>query len=214
MRKLIALIIAAVMVMGFASIASADEAPALDGTWPEETIKIAVELYDTTDEQALAIIDYFDYLEKYFNFDFMYSESISDAEGELAFIDAAAGAGCKGLFGYYNITETEAIKQCAAHDMFFVGAVGGSGAASRDDLDQYDNYIGSYVLIGGNGDTEHNGDYLGGYELGYAMAQQGYNHIEAGRAELKIDDLITLCKFYDLSADYVIGLTNTPRSYK
>ena len=45
-------------------------------------------------------------------------------------------------------------------------------------------------------------------------SQQGYNHIEAGRAELKIDDLIKLCRFYDLSADYIIGLIDTPRSYK
>ncbi len=44
-------------------------------------------------------------------------------------------------------------------------------------------------------------------------SQQGYNHIEAGRAELKIDDLIKLCKFYNLSADYLIGLTNTPQPY-
>ena len=45
-------------------------------------------------------------------------------------------------------------------------------------------------------------------------SQQGYNHIEAGRAELKIDDLVKLCKFYDLSADYLIGLTTKPKSYK
>ena len=45
-------------------------------------------------------------------------------------------------------------------------------------------------------------------------SQQGYNHIEAGRAELKIDDLIVLCRFYNLSADYMIGLTNIPKSYK
>lgn len=53
-------------------------------------------------------------------------------------------------------------------------------------------------------------------ELGKLInkSQQGYNHIEAGRAELKIDDLVTLCKFYDLSADYLIGLTNKKRSYK
>ena len=53
-------------------------------------------------------------------------------------------------------------------------------------------------------------------ELGKIInkSQQGYNHIEAGRAELKIDDLVTLCKFYDLSADYIIGLTNHKRSYK
>lgn len=37
-------------------------------------------------------------------------------------------------------------------------------------------------------------------------SQQGYNHIEMGRAELKIEDLIKLCEFYNVSADYFIGL--------
>ena len=41
-------------------------------------------------------------------------------------------------------------------------------------------------------------------------SQQGYNHIETGRAELKIEDLIVLCKFYNVSADYMIGLTDDP----
>lgn len=36
-------------------------------------------------------------------------------------------------------------------------------------------------------------------------SQQGYNHIEVGRAELKIEDLIKLCDFYNVSADYFIG---------
>lgn len=39
-------------------------------------------------------------------------------------------------------------------------------------------------------------------------SQQGYSHIEAGRAELKIDDLKKLCRFYGLSADYLIGLSD------
>lgn len=53
-------------------------------------------------------------------------------------------------------------------------------------------------------------------ELGRLLnkSQQGYNHIEAGRAELKIDDLVKLCKFYNLSADYLIGLTDKKSSYK
>ena len=38
-------------------------------------------------------------------------------------------------------------------------------------------------------------------------SQQGYSHIEEGRAELKIEDLILLCKFYHVSADYFIGLS-------
>ena len=45
-------------------------------------------------------------------------------------------------------------------------------------------------------------------------SQQGYNHIEAGRAELKIEDLIVLCKFYNLSADYLIGLTDEEKPSK
>jgi transcriptional regulator with XRE-family HTH domain len=45
-------------------------------------------------------------------------------------------------------------------------------------------------------------------------SQQVYNHIEAGRAELKIDDLIRLCQYYNLSADYLIGLTDKAKSYK
>ena len=53
-------------------------------------------------------------------------------------------------------------------------------------------------------------------ELGKLLnkSQQGYNHIEAGRAELKIEDLVKLCKHYNLSADYIIGLTDKKRSYK
>lgn len=45
-------------------------------------------------------------------------------------------------------------------------------------------------------------------------SQQGYNHIETGRAELKIDDLVKLCQYYNLSADYIVGLTNKPKPYK
>ena len=37
-------------------------------------------------------------------------------------------------------------------------------------------------------------------------SQQGYSHIEDGRAELKIDDLKKLCRFYGVSADYFIGM--------
>lgn len=44
-------------------------------------------------------------------------------------------------------------------------------------------------------------------------SQQGYNHIETGRAELKIEDLVKLCRFYNLSADYLIGLTDIPKPY-
>ena len=39
-------------------------------------------------------------------------------------------------------------------------------------------------------------------------SQQGYSHIEDGRAELKIDDMVKLCRFYGVSADYFVGLSD------
>ena len=39
-------------------------------------------------------------------------------------------------------------------------------------------------------------------------SQQGYSHIEDGRAELKIEDLIKLCHFYGVSADFFIGMSD------
>ena len=42
-------------------------------------------------------------------------------------------------------------------------------------------------------------------------SQQGYSHIEEGRAELKIEDLIRLCRFYNVSSDYFIGLSDNER---
>ena len=41
-------------------------------------------------------------------------------------------------------------------------------------------------------------------------SQQGYSHIESGRIELKIDDLIKLARFYKVSVDYILGITDTP----
>ena len=47
-----------------------------------------------------------------------------------------------------------------------------------------------------------------------SKSQQGYNHIENGRAELSIEDLTVLCRHYDLSADYITGLSDVPRSFE
>lgn len=39
-------------------------------------------------------------------------------------------------------------------------------------------------------------------------SQQGYAHLENEQARLSIDDLITLCRYYDVSADYILGFTD------
>ena len=62
-------------------------------------------------------------------------------------------------------------------------------------------------------DLREDGDYTQ-EQIGRLInkSQQGYNHIEMGRAELKIEDLIVLCRFYHVSADYLIGLTDDPKA--
>ena len=39
-------------------------------------------------------------------------------------------------------------------------------------------------------------------------SHQGYDHIENGRANISVDDIITLCKFYNVSPLYVLGFTD------
>ncbi len=39
-------------------------------------------------------------------------------------------------------------------------------------------------------------------------SQQGYAHIENGRANISVDDLITLCRFYKVSPEYILGFTD------
>ncbi len=38
-----------------------------------------------------------------------------------------------------------------------------------------------------------------------------YSKYELGVRELPIHHLITLCQFYDVSADYILGFTNTKK---
>lgn len=42
-------------------------------------------------------------------------------------------------------------------------------------------------------------------------SQQGYAHIENRKAKLAIEDLAKLAKYYNVSLDYLVGLTNDPK---
>lgn len=42
------------------------------------------------------------------------------------------------------------------------------------------------------------------------ITRQQYQLYESGKRKLPIDKLIHLCKFYNVSADYLLGLTDIP----
>ena len=41
------------------------------------------------------------------------------------------------------------------------------------------------------------------------MQQQQYSHYELGTNEIPVRHVITLCKFYGISSDWLLGLTDT-----
>ena len=45
------------------------------------------------------------------------------------------------------------------------------------------------------------------------VAQALLSHYEKGKRELPLRHLITLCKFYDVSSDYILGFTNDPKPH-
>ena len=121
MKKIIALLLALAMLFTLAACqnggpgatdntgatnstgtTNGSEGPALDskGRYPAETVKIGFVNYDTTAELTLSIQRYFDYLDDYFNFEVIWSESLGSAEEEFAFIEQCASAGCKAIIGY------------------------------------------------------------------------------------------------------------------
>lgn len=44
------------------------------------------------------------------------------------------------------------------------------------------------------------------------MTQRKLSYIERGETEPSIDDMIKICKYYNVSLDYIVGLTNVPKT--
>lgn len=185
-KKVLALLLATAMVLSVAGCgtksktqtsstektSTSTDGVALDKSWPKETVKIAVECFDTTDDQFLNIQKYYEYLAESFNIEFMYSESIASAEDELKFIENAASAGCKALIGYYNVSEGQAVQLCIDKGMYYWGAADNAGI--------YDAFADNELYLGGY--DGGNADYQAGYEMAKGLIDQGCEKLvyEAG----------------------------------
>lgn len=135
--------------------------------YPAETIKIAVEIYDPTDVEFLAMKEYFEYLAESFNVEFIYSEAITSAEHELQFIENAAVAGAKALLVYYNVSGVEAIARAIDYGMYVWGMANDEAVYDMFKDDPF--YLGSTHY----GD----GEFVGGYEIGKYAIDNGATKI-------------------------------------
>ena len=147
------------------------EGPALsaDGRYPAETVKIGFETFTTTDDQFLTIQKYFDYLDDFFNIEIIYSEALDSAEGEIAFIEQCAAAGCKAIIGYYNVSNEEVVKLCEEKGMYYFG--NGNNSAIVEYGNGTDAYLGSFYYENGAA------DYNFGYGCVEALANAGCKKI-------------------------------------
>ena len=144
----------------------------LDGSWPEETVKIGVATFNPTDESFISLMEYFDYLAEHFNVEFVVSEALDSAEQEFAFIDNCASAGCYGIFAYFNTAGAQSIKQATSQGMYYWGMEQYYEEVADDPY-----YLGAYTLKSGSGSSAKDGNYLAGYQLGLAMGNAGLKHI-------------------------------------
>ena len=149
MKKLIALLLALVMV--FALVACGGTTG--DQNTEEKTVKIGFVNYDPTAEQYLVLENYFDYLAETYNIEVMCSEALNSAEGELAFIDACAAAGCNVIYGYYNVSNEQALLRAAEHGMYYFGQGGNKAFVDNPEIMNNPYYLGSFYM--GNSDYEY-----------------------------------------------------------
>ena len=145
MKKFLALILALAMAL---SLVACGSAPADDGdaAATDEPIKIGFVNYDPTAEQYLVLDSYFEYLKETYNFEIMASEALNSAEGELAFIDACAAAGCKAVFGYYNVSNEQALLKCAEYGMYYFGQGANKAIVDNPELMNNEYYLGSFYV--------------------------------------------------------------------
>ncbi len=131
--------------------------------YPAETVKIGVVAFDPSAEQFLAMKSYFDYLETKINLDFTYSEAIGNAEGELAFIESCAAAGCKAIIGYFNVARVASVQLCIDKGMYYIGVA--------EEPTVYDAFKDNPMYLGGWYNETQN--YDAGYEMGKALIDAG-----------------------------------------
>ena len=165
-KKLVAIILAAVMVLSLAACGSSgSEAPA-DPT--QETVKIGVLVSDTTSAEALSFRSYYEnYIQKQYNVEFMYSDELSDAAAEQSAIDNFIANNCKAIISFASSDRPAQIEKCEAEGIYYAVATGTLTDEQYEQFKSYEHYVGA---IGPDLTTE----FQAGYDMAKYYLDQGF----------------------------------------
>lgn len=132
-----------------------------------ETVKIGVLIYDSTDSEVVAFKNYFqNYIAKEYPVEFVYSDSITTAEEEVAAIENFINLKTKGIISFSDQDRVASIKLCEEAQVYYAVAAGTLNDEQYDELKGYEYYVGS---IGPSLEEEE--------QVGYDMAK---HYLEAG----------------------------------
>lgn len=122
-KKFMSIIMMGIMVLGLVGCSSSKEPSNESGetTYPKEKILIGVEIYDPTEAETLENMKYLKSIGEKYNFEFKFSEAITDAASEMKFIEDCASAGAKGFIANYNVTGIEQVKAVMEYEMYYWG---------------------------------------------------------------------------------------------
>ena len=169
MKKILALLLALVMV--FALAACGSSAPAANNDTPAadtgKTVKIGVLVSDVSGEEALGFRAYYEnYIAKNYNVTFTYTEQLEDAAAEKAAIEKFAAQGYDAILSLAASDRTTQIETCAANGLYYAVVSGMLDDAQFEQFKSNEYFVGQ---IGPSMDTE----FEAGYAMGKYFADQG-----------------------------------------
>ena len=178
MKKILALLLALVMVFALAACGSNSSAPAASNDAPAanndapaadpgKTIKIGVLVSDVSGEEALGFRAYYEnYIAANYNVTFTYTEQLEDAAAEKAAIEKFAAQGYDAILSLAASDRTTQIETCAANGLYYAVVSGMLDDAQFEQFKSNEYFVGQ---IGPSMDTE----FEAGYAMGKYFADQG-----------------------------------------
>jgi len=162
MKKLIALLLALVMVVSLAACGAKQE---------QKEIKIGVLVADVSGEEALAFRAYYEkYLAPHYNVTLTYTEQLADAAAEKAAIEQFAAQGYNAIISLSSSDRATQIETCAEYKMHYAIASG-----MLDDA-QYETYKANEYFVGQIGPSMAT-EYEAGVAMGEYYKAQGVKKI-------------------------------------